>query len=53
MRLNMLVVDQAAVDELDDWVEKVLKEANPNYLKRSRDFFGERGIEISRETIRY
>ena len=32
MRLNMLTVDQAAVDELDDWVEKVLKEANPNYL---------------------
>ena len=32
MRLNMLVVDQAAVDELDDWVEKVLKEANSNYL---------------------
>ena len=23
--------DKQAVDELDDWVENVLKEANPNY----------------------
>jgi len=30
--------DQKAIDELDDWVENTLKEANPNYKDPDKFF---------------
>ena len=36
----MFKIDKEAVDELDNWVENVLKEANPNY--RDPDLFFDR-----------